>query len=214
MSKSNLDDILGASADDKDKTQITETKKAEAKNDKSSVDESKATKSTAKKEVKSADDKKDDSKEAAKLEEASKTVTNETQESKAEDSQKSAETKNQDKTVTSSADESNKAEEDKKPEPELEPDDKVVTIQENEDKTETSIKSQSEFPYSLALNRPVVIYRGASLNLASKSFGGTVRILGEDVDGFTPVEYVRSEIGLRRGYILTREVEEVWKSLK
>lgn len=198
MNKSNLDDILGTSADDKDETQVTETKKAEAKNDKSSVDESKATKSTAEKEVKSADDKKDDSKEAAKLEEAFKTVTEKTQESKAEDSQKSAETKNQDK----------------KPEPELEPDDKVVTIQENEDKTETSIKSQSEFPYSLALNRPVVIYRGASLNLASKSFGGTVRILGEDVDGFTPVEYVRSEIGLRKGYILTREVEEVWRSLK
>lgn len=205
MSKSNLDDILGTSADDKDETQVIE-----AKNDKSSVDESKATKSTAKKEVKSADDKKDDSKEAAKLEEASKTVTEKTQESKAEDGQKSAETKNQDKTVPSSADESNKAEEDKKPES----DDKVATIQENEDETETSIKSQSEFPYSLALNRPVVIYRGASLNLASKSFGGTVRILGEDVDGFTPVEYVRSEIGLRKGYILTREVEEVWRSLK
>lgn len=209
MSKSNLDDILGTSADDKDETKVAETKKAEAKNDKSSTDESKATKSTAKKEVKSADDKKDDSKEDAELEEASKTVTEKTQESKAEDNQKSAETKNQDKTVSSSTDDK-KAEDDKKPEP----DDKVVTIQENEDKTETSIKSQSEFPYSLALNRPIVIYRGASLNLAGKSFGGTVRILGEDVDGFTPVEYVRSEIGLRKGYILTREVEEVWKSLK
>lgn len=189
MSKANLDDILGTSADDKDETEVTEAKKSEAKNGKSSADKSKATKSTAKKEVKSADDKKDDSKEGAELEEASKTVP-------------------------SSADESKKAEEGKKPEPKPEPDDKVVTIQENEDKTETSIKSQSEFPYSLALNRPVVIYRGASLNLAGKPFGGTVRILGEDVDGFTPVEYVRSEIGLRKGYILTREVEEVWKSLK
>lgn len=66
------------------------------------------------------------------------------------------------------------------------------------------------YPFRISLLSPTTIYRGPSLELGGRSFGGSLEVLGDtDKNGFTPVTYVRAGFGEAKGYIhLTRGVIE------
>lgn len=64
------------------------------------------------------------------------------------------------------------------------------------------------YPIRIFPTAHIPVYRGPSLSLRIKDFGGAMYVLDEpDANGFSPVSFVRSEYGTVKGYIrLTKEV--------
>lgn len=63
------------------------------------------------------------------------------------------------------------------------------------------------YPFSLTLIKPVATYRGASVELMGKPFGGKITVLGCTSNGFYKVRFVRSSVGTTVSYMLRQEVE-------
>ena len=60
-----------------------------------------------------------------------------------------------------------------------------------------------EYPYTLSLVVPTVIYRGPHKSLGEKRFCGVVTVLtAPDENGFVQVGFVRPGVGLAKGYII------------
>lgn len=81
-----------------------------------------------------------------------------------------------------------------------------VDIEEGPDEKDV-ISAEEVSTISYRLIRPVTTFRGPSKNLAQKPFGGTITITGNAVNGFVPVQFVRSGLGLCNCYMLAEEVD-------
>lgn len=187
MSKTNLDEILGTSSDEdlKDDNAVEN----EVQDDKSSVDEVNT--------------------------ESSEEVVEEQKETVEESDAVDSSDKQSDDSTTEA-----EAEEAKEAEAKEADSDKVETAADKVDETEETISEdessncvKSVYPYEVKLASPVTTYRGPGSNFAGKPFGGTITVLGVDIDGYLPVSFVRSGVGLCKGYMLKTEVDK-WKSLK
>lgn len=67
--------------------------------------------------------------------------------------------------------------------------------------TKQNPENDESYPRRIKIAVPTTVYRGPHINLGGKPVGGLVTVTGPDVNGFTPVEYVRSGFGKCKGYI-------------
>lgn len=85
----------------------------------------------------------------------------------------------------------------------------VTNESKSADKPEVTEEAREEvvYPFSLNLTKPVTTYRGASIELMGKPFGGKITVLGCTSNGFYQVSFVRSSVGITKCYMLRQEVE-------
>ena len=68
--------------------------------------------------------------------------------------------------------------------------------------------AEPDYPFTVKLKRAISTYRGPSLSLKGKSFGGKITVLSCTNNGFYYVSFVRSGVGLTKAYMLRQEVEK------
>lgn len=140
--------------------------------------EAKAAEKTSDTEVKAEAPKVDDAKAAAAKTEASKTEASKTEDKKAEE--KKAEAKKEEPAKMSA----------------------VSNVP-----ADTPADAEPDYPFTVKLKRAISTYRGSSLSLKGKSFGGKITVLSCTNNGFYHVSFVRSGVGLTKAYMLRQEVE-------
>lgn len=72
---------------------------------------------------------------------------------------------------------------------------------------DTPADAEPNYPFTVKLRRAISTYRGPSLSLKGKSFGGKITVLSCTNNGFYYVSFVRSSVGLTKAYMLRQEVE-------
>lgn len=72
---------------------------------------------------------------------------------------------------------------------------------------DTPADAEPDYPFTVKLKRAISTYRGLSLSLKGKSFGGKITVLSCTNNGFYHVSFVRSGVGLTKAYMLRQEVE-------
>ena len=73
---------------------------------------------------------------------------------------------------------------------------------------DTPADAEPDYPCTVKLKRAISTYRGPSLSLKGKSFGGKITVLSCTNNGFYYVSFVRSGVGLTKAYMLRQEVEK------
>ena len=73
---------------------------------------------------------------------------------------------------------------------------------------DTPADAEPDYPFTVKLKRAISTYRGPSLSLKGKSFGGKITVLSCTNNGFYYVSFVRSGVGLTKAYMLRQEVEK------
>ena len=73
---------------------------------------------------------------------------------------------------------------------------------------DTPADAEPDYPFTVKLKRAISTYRGPSLSLKSKSFGGKITVLSCTNNGFYYVSFVRSGVGLTKAYMLRQEVKK------
>ena len=73
---------------------------------------------------------------------------------------------------------------------------------------DTPADAEPDYPFTVKLKRAISTYRGPSLRLKGKSFGGKITVLSCTNNGFYYVSFVRSGVGLTKAYMLRQEVEK------
>lgn len=181
-------------------------------------------KSSAKTEAKSAEKKPEEKKTATT---AAKTAEKKTPEKKPEEKKaeekKQEEKKAEDKKVEDSKPEEKKVEDkpasiegaESKPEPQPEPEAQPEAEHKQEDvpvaaQPSTEENTKDQYPYDVILRKSISTYRGPSIELLNKPFGGKLTVLGI-TGNFYKVQFVRAGFGTVVAYVLCEEVKR-WAS--
>lgn len=177
-------------------------------------------KSSAKTEAKASEKKPEEKKTATTA--AAKTAEKKTPEKKPEE-KKQEEKKAEDKKVEDSKPEEKKQEDkpasiegaESKPEPQPEPEAQPEAEHKQEDvpvaaQPSTEENTKDQYPYDVILRKSISTYRGPSIELLNKPFGGKLTVLGV-TGNFYKVQFVRAGFGTVVAYVLCEEVKR-WAS--